>query len=139
MKFNKANFDLMAVVGGIAGGVVAKVVENFTQREDQENNYLTIGVQAVAGAAISALVKNNAIKAAGASMVGVAGYNLAKELNIGESDETDTTNNTPASSGIGALLPAQMAIASTSTATKYPLKGIKGTAEKQTTKKNNVI
>lgn len=138
MKFNKANFDLMAVVGGIAGGVVAKVVENFTTKEDQENNYLTIGVQAVAGAAISALVKNNAIKAAGASMVGVAGYNLAKELNIGESDETDTTNNTPASSGIG-LLPGQLAIASTSTATKYPLKGIKGTAEKQTTKKNNVI
>ena len=44
MKFNKANFDLMAVVGGIAGGVVAKVVENFTTKEDQENNYLTIGV-----------------------------------------------------------------------------------------------
>lgn len=134
MKFNKANFDLMAVVGGVAGGVVAKVVEKFTKKEDQENNYLTIGVQAVAGAAISAFVKNNAVKAAGAGMVGVAGYNLANELNIGDSDD-DT--EAPKESGIG-LLPAQMAIASAATAKKYPLKGIKGTAEKQT-QKNNVV
>ena len=133
MKFNKSNFDLMAVVGGVAGGVVAKVVEKFTKKEDQENNYLTIGVQAVAGAAISAFVKNNAVKAAGAGMVGVAGYNLASELNIGDSDD-DT--EAPKESGIGALLPAQMAIASAATAKKYPLKGIKGTAEKQPAKTN---
>lgn len=133
MKFNKANFDLMAVVGGVAGGVVAKVVEKFTKKEDQENNYLTIGVQAVAGAAISAFVKNNAVKAAGAGMVGVAGYNLANELNIGDSDD-DTDNTAPKESGIG-LLPAQMAIASAATA-KNPLKGIKGTAEKQPAKTN---
>ena len=132
MKFNKANFDLMAVVGGVAGGVVAKVVEKFTKKEDQENNYLTIGVQAVAGAAISAFVKNNAVKAAGAGMVGVAGYNLANELNIGESDD-DT--EAPKESGIG-LLPAQLSIASAATAKKYPLKGIKGTAEKQPVKTN---
>lgn len=132
MKFNKENFDLMAVVGGVAGGVVAKVVEKFTKKEDQENNYLTIGVQALAGAAISAFVKNNAVKAAGAGMVGVAGYNLANELNIGESDD-DT--EAPKESGIG-LLPAQMAIASAATAKKYPLKGIKGTAEKQPAKTN---
>lgn len=131
MKFNKSNFDLMAVVGGIAGGVVARVVENFTTKEDQENNYLTIGVQAVAGAALSALVKNNAIKAAGASMVGVAGYNLAKELNIGDGSTDDTTVTPPAASGIG-LLPAQMAIAS---ATKYRSKAIKGT-EKEPVKSN---
>lgn len=131
MKFNKANFDLMAVVGGVAGGVVAKVVEKFTKKEDQENNYLTIGVQAAVGAAISAFVKNNAVKAAGAGMVGVAGYNLANELNIGDSDD-DT--EAPKESGIG-LLPAQMAIASAATA-KYPLKGIKGTAEKQPAKTN---
>lgn len=130
MKFNKANFDLMAVVGGVAGGVVAKVVEKFTKKEDQENNYLTIGVQAVAGAAISAFVKNNAVKAAGAGMVGVAGYNLANELNIGDSDD-DTDNTAPKESGIG-LLPAQKAIASAATAKK----GIKGTAEKQPAKTN---
>lgn len=135
MKFNKANFDLMAVVGGVAGGVVAKVVEKFTKKEDQENNYLTIGVQATVGAAISAFVKNNAVKAAGAGMVGVAGYNLANELNIGDSDD-DT--EAPKESGIG-LLPAQMAIASAATAKKYPLKGIKGTAEQQPAKKTNVI
>ena len=134
MKFNKANFDLMAVVGGVAGGVVAKVVEKFTKKEAQDNNYLTIGVQAAVGAAISAFVKNNAVKAAGAGMVGVAGYNLANELNIGDSDD-DT--EAPKESGIG-LLPAQMAIASAATAKKYPLKGIKGTAEKQT-QKNNVV
>lgn len=133
MKFNKANFDLMAVVGGVAGGVVAKVVEKFTKKEDQENNYLTIGVQAVAGAAISAFVKNNAVKAAGAGMVGVAGYNLANELNIGDSDD-DTDNTAPKESGIG-LLPAQMAIAST----KHTFNGIKGTDEKQKAKKSNVL
>lgn len=132
MKFNKENFDLMAVVGGVAGGVVAKVVEKFTKKEDQDNNYLTIGVQAAVGAAISAFVKNNAVKAAGAGMVGVAGYNLANELNIGDSDD-DT--EAPKESGIG-LLPAQMAIASAATAKKYPLKGIKGTAEKQPAKTN---
>lgn len=133
MKFTKSNFDLMAVVGGIAGGVVAKVVEQFTTKEDQDNNYLTIGVQAVAGAALSALVKNNAIKAAGASMVGVAGYNLAKELNIGDSsDDAATTPTPPTTSGIGQLLPAQMAIAS---ATKYRSKSIKGT-EKEPVKSN---
>lgn len=132
MKFNKSNFDLMAVVGGIAGGVVARVVENFTTKEDQENNYLTIGVQAVAGAALSALVKNNAIKAAGASMVGVAGYNLAKELNIGDGSTDDTTVTPPATSGIGRLLPAQMAIASVA---KSKSKAIKGT-EKEPVKSN---
>lgn len=131
MKFNKSNFDLMAVVGGVAGGVVAKVVEKFTKKEDQDNNYLTIGVQAVAGAAISAFVKNNAVKAAGAGMVGVAGYNLANELNIGDSDD-DT--EAPKESGIG-LLPAQLAIASAETA-KKSLKAIKGTAEKQPVKTN---
>lgn len=132
MKFNKANFDLMSVVGSLSGGVVAKVVEKFTKKEDQENNYLTIGVQAVTGAVINAFVKNNAVKAAGAAMLGVAGYNLANELNIGDSDD-DT--EAPKESGIG-LLPAQMAIASAATAKKYPLKGIKGTAEKQPAKTN---
>ena len=57
MKFTKANFDLMSVAGGLVGGVVAKFVEKFTTKEDQDNNYLTIGVQAAAGAALSALVK----------------------------------------------------------------------------------
>lgn len=134
MKLNKSNFDIMAVVGGVAGGVVSKVVEKFTTSEDQENNYLTIGIQAIAGSAISAFVNNNAIKAAGAAMIGVAGYNLAKELNIGTSEETDTT---PTTSGIG-LLPAQMSIASTASAfsaKKYPLNGIKGT-EKEPVKSN---
>ena len=132
MKFNKSNFDLMAVVGGLAGGVVAKVVEKFTVKEDQENNYLTIGVQAGVGAALSAFVKSNAIKAAGASMVGVAGYNLAKELNIGDSTDDTTVTPPPATSGIG-LLPAQMSIAS---ASKYRSKSaIKGT-EKEPVKSN---
>ena len=125
----------MALVGGLSGGVVAKVVEKFTVKDDQENNYLTIGVQAGLGAALSALVKNNAIKAAGASMLGVAGYNLAKELNIGSDDDTTDTTTAPQTSGIG-LLPAQMAIASAATAKKYHLKGIKGTAEKQPAKTN---
>lgn len=132
MKFNKSNFDAMSIVGGLAGGVVAKVVENYTVKEDQENNYLTIGVQAAVGAALSALVKNNAIKAAGASMVGVAGYNLAKELNIGSDDNDTDTTTAPQTSGIG-LLPAQMAIAS---ASKYRSKSaIKGT-EKEPVKSN---
>lgn len=124
MKFTKANFDLMTVAGSLLGGVVAKFVEKFTTKEDQDNNYLTIGVQAVAGAAISALVKNNAVKAAGASMIGVAGYNLAKELSIGEAE---TKDETPKESGIGSigLLPSQLAISGQKVA------GVKGTKEKE--------
>jgi len=130
MKFNKANFDLMSVVGGVAGGVVAKVVEKFTTKEDSDNNYLTIGVQAVAGAAISAFLKNNALKAAGAGMVGVAGYNLAKELSIGDDE---TKDETPKESGIGmiGLLPSQLAIAG-----QKKIAGVKGTKEKESVKTN---
>lgn len=106
MKFNKSNFDLMSIAGGIVGGMAAKLVEKFTKKEDSENNYLSVGIQAAAGAAISAFAKNSLLKSAGAGMVGVAGYCLAKELQIGESDDDTTTT---ATSGIG-LLPSQLAI-----------------------------
>lgn len=111
MKFNKSNFDLMSIAGGIVGGMAAKLVEKFTKKEDSENNYLSVGIQAAAGAAISAFAKNSLLKSAGAGMVGVAGYCLAKELQIGESDDDTTT--TPATSGIG-LLPSQLAISGSS-------------------------
>lgn len=109
MKFNKSNFDLLSIAGGMVGGIAAKFVEKFTVKEDSENNYLTVAVQAAAGAAISAFAKNSLLKSAGAGMVGVAGYSLAKELQIGESDDTTDTTTTPATSGIG-LLPSQLAI-----------------------------
>lgn len=111
MKFNKSNFDLMSIAGGIVGGMAAKLVEKFTKKEDSENNYLSVGIQAAAGAAISAFAKNSLLKSAGAGMVGVAGYCLAKELQIGESDDDTTT--TTATSGIG-LLPSQLAISGSS-------------------------
>lgn len=105
MKFTKANFDFMSVVGGIAGGMAGKLIEKLTKDESAENNYMTVGLQAVVGAGLSAFVKNSTVKAMGSGMVGVAGYNLAKELNIGEDTET-----TPSTSGLG-MLPSQMAIA----------------------------
>ena len=110
MKFNKSNFDLLSIAGGMVGGIAAKFVEKFTVKEDSENNYLTVAVQAATGAAISAFAKNSLLKSAGAGMVGVAGYSLAKELQIGESDDTTDTTTTTATSGIGNLLPSQLAI-----------------------------
>ena len=130
MKFNKSNFDLMSVGSGLLGGVIAKVVEKFTTKEDQTNNYLTIGVQAVVGAATSAFLKNNALKAAGAAMIGVAGYNLAKELSIGDDE---TKDETPKESGIGmiGLLPSQLAISG-----QKKIAGVKGAKEKESVKTN---
>ena len=131
MKFNKANFDIMSVAGGLVGGVAAKFVEKFTKKEGEDNSYLTIAIQAIGGAAVSAFVKNNMLKAAGAGMVGVAGLNLANKLNIGTEEEETTT---PDASGIG-LLPGQMAIGKTGLfdeGTRYEKK-------ETVAKKNNVL
>lgn len=107
MKFNKKNFDLMSVAGGMVGGVVAKFVEKFTTSKDSDGNgYLTIAVQAGLGAAISAFSGNSMSKAAGAGMIGAAGVNLANTLHIGEDKEEDTTAG---AAGIG-LLPGQLAV-----------------------------
>lgn len=93
------------MLGGIAGGFASSYVEDFLSKEDStsEKNYTPVIVEAVAGSAISAFVKNDLIKGVGNGMVGVAGYNLAKM--VGESSAK--------TSGVGSLLAAQNAIGST--------------------------
>lgn len=103
MKVSKINF--MSIAGGVAGGMVAKFVSKLTTPseplKDGEIDFMTVGVQAVAGAAISAFSKNDLLKGIGSGMIGVAGYKLATDLKIGE-EEAKT-------SGLG-LLPSQNAI-----------------------------
>lgn len=134
MKFNKSNFDLLSVAGGLVGGVAANFVEKFTKKEGEDNSYLTIAIQAAAGAAVSAFVKNNMLKAAGAGMVGAAGLNLAKKLQIGSEEEETTA----ATAGVG-LLPGQMAIGTLGKTGLYDNFGRYEKKEEPVAKKNNVV
>lgn len=103
MKLNAKSFNIGGIAGGIVGGVAAKYVETFFDADSSA--YLKIGVQAVAGAAIGAFSKNSMLNGLGSGMVGVAGYNLGKELGIGEEAASNT-----ATSGVGSYLQGQHAI-----------------------------
>lgn len=105
MKVSKFNF--MSILGGLGGGVASKFIESFTKSDNTtegETDWVTIGVDAVGGAALSAFSKNDLLKGLGAGMVGVAGYKLGESFGIGESDST-----TSKTSGVG-LLPSQNAV-----------------------------
>ena len=97
MKVSKINF--MSIAGGIAGGAVAKVVSKFTESDDKKDgevDFMTVGIQAVAGSVISAFSKNDLLKGIGNGMIGVAGYKLATDLKLGE-DEPPERSGLPAS------------------------------------------
>lgn len=121
MKVTK--FNLMQTIGGVAGGAAAKFVGSFIN-SDGDNNYVEIGVQAVAGAAISAFSGNDALKGVGAGMIGVAGYNLAKQLGFGETEQT------PVASGLG-LLPSQNAISALPFRYRGAIQGVETKEEKE--------
>lgn len=111
MKVSKINF--MNVAGGVAGGAVAKVVEGFTKSDTLaagETDYLTIGVQAVVGAVVSAFGGNDLLKGIGSGMIGVAGYKLGESFGIGEdSSTTKVSGLLPSQAAVG-LLPSQAAV-----------------------------
>lgn len=95
-------FNFMSTLGGLAGGYASTFVEDWLKSDsatESETSYTTEIVEAVAGSAISAFVKNDLVKGIGSGMVGVAGYNLGKKL-----------TSTSSTSGLGALLPSQSAV-----------------------------
>lgn len=100
MKFK---FDFTSILGGVAGGVAASYVEDLVRGEDTEkDSYTPAIIQAVAGAAVSAIAPQGVLKGLGNGMIGAAGYQIGKIL--GESSDTDKKVE-----GIG-LLPGQNAI-----------------------------
>ncbi len=125
MKISKINF--MSIAGGMAGGMVAKFVSKFTEPseplKDGEVDYVTVGVQAVAGAAISAFSKNDLLKGIGSGLIGVAGFKLASDLKIGESEaKTSGLGLLPSQNAIG-LLASQNAVGRLPMASKPFLRG----------------
>lgn len=100
MKFK---FDFTSILGGVAGGVAASYVEDFVRTKDTEkDSYTPAIIQAVAGAAVSAIAPQGVLKGLGNGMIGAAGYQIGKLL--GETSNTDKKVE-----GIG-LLPGQNAI-----------------------------
>lgn len=100
MKFK---FDFTSILGGVAGGVAASYVEDLVRGEDTEkDSYTPAIIQAVAGAAVSAIAPQGVLKGLGNGMIGAAGYQIGKIL--GESSDSDKKVE-----GVG-LLPGQNAI-----------------------------
>lgn len=95
-------FNFMSTIGGIAGGYASTFVEDWLKDDTStEPSYTPVIVEAVAGSAISAFVKNDLVKGIGSGMVGVAGYTLGKMM---------SSSSSASASGLGALLPSQNAI-----------------------------
>lgn len=100
MKFK---FDFTSILGGVAGGVAASYVEDLVRTKDtEEDSYTPAIIQAVAGAAVSAIAPQGVLKGLGNGMIGAAGYQIGKLLG-------DTSNTDKKVEGIG-LLPGQNAI-----------------------------
>lgn len=97
--------NLMGTIGGVAGGAMARVVENLVKSNDTttgEVDYMSVGVTAVAGALINSFTKSDLLKGFGDGMVGASGYILATGLGLGESDSKV--------SGLGSLTAGQNAV-----------------------------
>ena len=109
----KMKINFMSVAGGVAGGAIAKFVSKFTDSEDKKDgevDFLTVAVQAVGGAVISAFSKNDLLKGIGNGMIGVAGYKLATDLKFGEDTTPATSGLLASQNAVGALLPSQNAV-----------------------------
>lgn len=103
------------MLGGLAGGFASSYVEDFLEKENStEKSYTPIIVEAVAGSAISAFVKQDLIKGVGNGMVGVAGYNLAKMVSASSEAKTSGLGRLRLRRHrIGELLPSQSAVGQT--------------------------
>lgn len=107
-------FNITSMLGGIAGGFASSYVEDFLRKENStEKSYTPIIVEAVAGSAISAFVKQDLIKGVGNGMVGVAGYNLAKMVSESSSEAKTSGLGRLRRHRIGELLPSQSAVGQT--------------------------
>lgn len=103
-KVKKASLSnaLVSAGMGVVGGMAANLVD--TKLMSTSGVYTKAGVKAAVGVALPMLVGGSITESLGASMVGVAGYQLAEEL-LGESNSGsgsgDNSGDTPGSHGLG--------------------------------------
>ena len=85
-KVKKASLSgaLVSAGMGVVGGMAANLVD--TKLMSTSGVYTKVGVKAAVGVALPMLVGGSITESLGASMIGVAGYQLAEEL-LGESSD----------------------------------------------------
>ena len=88
-KFKKASLSgaLVSAGMGVVGGMAANLVD--TKLMSTSGVYTKAGVKAAVGVALPMLVGGSVTESLGASMIGVAGYQLAEEL-LGESSDDNS-------------------------------------------------
>lgn len=101
-KVKKASLSnaLVSAGMGVVGGMAANLVD--TKLMSTSSVYTKAGVKAAVGVALPMVLGGSITESLGASMVGVAGYQLAEEL-LGEStgDNSGTKDDTAGAAGLG--------------------------------------
>ena len=99
-KVKKASLSgaLVSAGMGVVGGMAANLVD--TKLMSTSGVYTKAGVKAAVGVALPMLVGGSVTESLGASMIGVAGYQLAEEL-LGESTGDNSGTPDPANAGLG--------------------------------------
>lgn len=87
---------------GVVGGIAANLIDSKVM--DQSSAYTKAGVKAAIGVALPMLIGGTITESLGASMIGVAGYQLATEFGL--DDSGNSGSGTP---GTGALTPSYSA------------------------------
>jgi hypothetical protein len=87
---------------GVVGGIAANLIDSKVM--DQSSAYTKAGVKAAIGVALPMLIGGTITESLGASMIGVAGYQLATEFGL--DDNSSNGGNAPAA---GALTPSYSA------------------------------
>lgn len=87
---------------GVVGGIAANLIDSKVM--DQSSAYTKAGVKAAIGVALPMLIGGTITESLGASMIGVAGYQLATEFGL--DDSSSNGGNNP---GTGALTPSYSA------------------------------
>lgn len=101
-KLKKASLSnaLVSAGMGVVGGMAANLVD--TKLMSTSSVYTKAGVKAAVGVALPMVLGGSITESLGASMVGVAGYQLAEEL-LGESTggNSGTKDDTAGAAGLG--------------------------------------
>ena len=87
---------------GVVGGIAANLIDSKVM--DQSSAYTKAGIKAAIGVALPMLIGGTITESLGASMIGVAGYQLATEFGLDNS-----SNGESSSPGTGALTPSYSA------------------------------
>lgn len=109
-KVKKASLSnaLVSAGMGVVGGMAANLVDSKLM--STSSVYTKAGVKAAVGVALPMVLGGSITESLGASMIGVAGYQLAEEL-LGESTgNSGTKDDTAGAAGLG-LTPSYSAAA----------------------------